>query len=148
MKIFFVSTCAFACAAMLWACGGTETSEDGTTFTCTEPDGTPCPDSSGNEGVSRDAGSSNDGGAHSPSSPALGDDAGSVSNPVVSNDDGGSGSSSGGGDALCGPGNTCGGLYYCTDPCYSSKCCALQCNCSDPTGQTGTMECLLDNCKN
>jgi hypothetical protein len=88
------------------------------------------------------------------------DDAGVVvigsSGGASSSSSGGSGgtgsssSSSGGGSAadastgasLCVPGNACGGLWECSDDCYSDKCCVLNCSCTDSSGN-GTLNCAL-----
>jgi hypothetical protein len=58
----------------------------------------------------------------------------------------GSGGTSGQNDAgpgLCAPGNACGGLWACSDDCYTEKCCSLVCDCTDPSGQSGTLECTM-----
>jgi len=59
---------------------------------------------------------------------------------------GGSGSSSGGpAGPVCAPGIACGGLADCDDHCFTEKCCVLVCQCTDSSGQTGTLSCVM-NC--
>lgn len=117
---------ATAATCVLMACGGTE---DGRDYRIADA-GTASEDSGwiADAGLKKDAAPISDG--------TGGSDAGS-----------GSGSGSGGGAATCEPGGSCGGLYYCNDDCYSDRCCSLVCSCSDPTGQTGTLECSLSSCQ-
>lgn len=57
-----------------------------------------------------------------------------------------SGSSSGGStEPVCAPGNACGGLTNCDDECFTDKCCVLVCQCTDSSGQTGNLSCVM-NC--
>jgi len=90
------------------------------------------------------------GGASEGGSPAS--DAGTSSSSSGSSSGSSNGSSSGssGGNAdastgpgVCVPGNACGGLWECTDDCYTDKCCVLDCSCTDPSGASGTLECSL-----
>jgi len=49
----------------------------------------------------------------------------------------------GSGTGVCGPGLSCGGLWECSDTCFSERCCVLYCQCTDPSGQSGSLECQL-----
>ena len=85
---------------------------------------------------------------------SSGSSSGSVSSSSSGSSGGGgssgSSSSSGGGSAadastsagLCVPGNACGGLWECSDDCYTDKCCVLNCSCTDSSGN-GTLNCAL-----
>lgn len=120
---------ATAATCVLMACGG---SEDGGRDYRLADAGT----------NAEDSGSIADAGLKKDASQIPGDATGSSGSTSGS----GSGSGSSGG-ATCEPGGSCGGLYYCNDDCYSDRCCQLTCSCSDPTGQTGTLECALENCQ-
>ncbi len=116
---------------ILMACGGTE---DGRDYR-----GDDAGASANDSGAIADAGVKKDASRFS-----SGDGSGSGSSGGSGS---GAGTSSGGDTATCEPGGSCGGLYYCNDVCYSDKCCQLTCSCSDPTGQTGTLECSLTSCE-
>ncbi|MGH7280753.1 MAG: hypothetical protein ACRELY_04460 [Polyangiaceae bacterium] len=125
---------ATAATCVLMACGGTE---DGRDYRVADA------------GVSMDdSGAIADAGVKTDASQAA---SGGSSGAGASGQSSGSGSgsgASGGGSATCEPNGSCGGLYYCNDDCYSDRCCSLVCSCSDPTGQTGTLECSLQDCTN
>ena len=119
--------CAAGATCVLMACGGTE---DGRDYRIADA-GARADDA----GAIADAGLEKDA-SQIPSGEGSGSSAPS-----------GSGSGTSSGTATCEPGGACGGLYYCNDDCYSDKCCQLSCSCSDPTGQTGTLECSLTSCE-
>ncbi|HEX3346379.1 MAG TPA: hypothetical protein VHS09_17465, partial [Polyangiaceae bacterium] len=81
-------------------------------------------------GVTTDAGAS-----------SSGSGSGSSSGGGSGGDDSDAQASTGGG--TCVPGSACGGLWECTDDCYGSKCCLLDCACTDPSGSSGTLDCSL-----
>jgi hypothetical protein len=140
---------AVAAALSAVACGGNGSLVGGG---C-DPDDAYCPSSppgggsSGSgSGTSRDAGAAqHDGGSTEAGSEAgaFGSDAGSSGSGSGSSGSGGDNSGAGAQPGLCIPGNACGGLWECTDDCYADKCCVLDCSCTDPTGQSGTLQCSL-----
>jgi hypothetical protein len=77
------------------------------------------------------------GGASSSSSGSSGGSSGSSSSSG-----GGSAADASTGGGLCVPGNACGGLWECSDNCYTDKCCVLNCSCTDSSGN-GTLNCAL-----
>jgi hypothetical protein len=72
-----------------------------------------------------------------------GSSSGSSSGGSGSSSSGSGGAEAGSGAGVCIPGNACGGLWECTDDCYTGKCCVLDCSCTDPSGATGTLDCSL-----
>lgn len=122
------------------ACGGS----GGVVVDRCNPDDPDCPSGSSSGGVSvsgggsqSDAGSTSaDGGG------ATGSGSGGSTSSSGSGGSGSSGSNSGS-TGSCVPGNACGGIYECTDNCYTEQCCVLDCSCSDSTGRSGTLECAM-----
>jgi hypothetical protein len=162
LGLFFVALTILGAAA----CGGEGAIDVGV---C-DPDDAPCPGRSAgggtiappvvnagdagrtaNDAGTAEAGHGGDSGSNNGGSTSSG---GYSSSGSTSGSGGGNGGgSSGGADAagpetggrpgICGPGNACGGLWACSDGCYTDKCCSLVCDCTDPSGQNGTLECTM-----
>jgi hypothetical protein len=144
---------ALVCALGATACGGSNIGNGG----CSSEDGcAPGPvvgaggsggwggsasgsgSSSGGGSVRADAGMSGEGGADASADPDADADAAASADPDAGTGSASSSGSSSGssGPAICAPGNAC-------DECYSSECCSLSCDCSDPSGTSGTLECSM-----
>jgi len=104
-------------SSALFACGGGTDSHDSRDYA--------------DAGVNADA-THADSGNNTLDSGRTRDDAGASSS---GHDSGSAGNPPG----QCAPGNACGGLTQCTDYCYGSRCCLLNCSC----GANDTLGCDL-----
>ena len=90
-----------------------------------------------------DGGSRNGEASASNPSPSTNPSPSPTTNPNPSH----SGSSTG---VRCAPGADCNGIFHCNDSDYEVEgngTCALDCNCSDSTGSSGTLQCQIWACR-